>query len=466
MIDLGLMDHHRDDEFGESGSGVHRPSRWLVLFLLVACCATALNAAGPPPAQARLEFAAADVLDTPRLTATALLANVDGPEGPIVTAYALGTGRVRWRYRPPRRVAIVPAGPVVLLVPTACQSVDGFVTTALDATTGETRWTRRGVPVWTVPGAFAAVFKQPVSGCTEATIGFDPSPAAPFVWAGIELETGATRWSVPVPPAASLSAGTDGDGHARWLAVGVHGVITAYDLRGGEVVGVMPAPPEPMLPTIVRLIGAGEHLLVIERGRRALTVSAFAAPDLVQRWRAVIPAERGVTRLELDSFAARSCGPVVCLGSATQTVGIDPATGVERWRVQGRPIRIGPPYALFVRAPELPGRPMFTVYDLRTGTAPAQLPGGELIGRLAGAALLTTPDATGGRLWRVELTSGVVSAVTTLPRQYLDCDAAGRYLACRTGAGALDVWLLPVRCGAECGSDSVVGEGSWTWPRF
>ncbi len=437
-------------------AGSPRPSPWLAGLLVLACCAIGLSGADQPVQQPRLLFSAAEVMDAPQVAGDSIVTYVDGADGPAATAYRADTGAVRWRYKPARRAAIIAAGPVVMLAPASCRTADTFVTEAVDAETGRARWRQRGTPVWLVAPDGAeptmAVFKQPVQTCSEATSGFNPLPTTEFVWAGVDLANGVVRWSRTVSATAGLAAGTDGAGRLQWLAVREEGTITSLDVRTGLVAGTLWLPPASGPPGTTRILGSGGRLLAVERDRGTLSLQAYGAPELIEVWRSVITAPRTGSRLELDGFTARWCGAVICLGPATETVGLDPTLGAELWRLSGRPVRIGPQYALFVQVPVMPGLVLFTLYDLRTGQATLTLPDAELVGRDGDAVLVNTLGSAGDRLWRLDLDSGQLQPVTTLPRHYVECDIGGRYLACRGNDGGMQVWRLASNCPPACGA--------------
>jgi hypothetical protein len=449
-IDLGVLDHVDAIELDPPESSP-RPSSWLAVLLVIAFCAGGLTAAAQPAAQPRLMFAAEGVIDAVRLVDGALFTHSDASDGSAVTAYDLQTGDVRWQQRLTRRPALLPAGPMLLLAPTSCRSVETFVTDGLDGATGEVRWTRRGTPVWMVANSSIVVFKRPTGGCTEATIGFDPSPSTDFTWVGIDVVTGVERWTIAVSSTATLTAGTDGNGRARWLAVRDGPTLRTHNLVTGALAATMTIPSDPAWPGTMRIVGTGDHLMLVRRERSTLTVTAFAALSLNELWESAIPARRGASRLELDSSTARWCGVMLCLGTSAETVGIDPSTGAERWRLPGRPMRAADRYVLFIR--QISGPPEFSVYAAHTGVETIALPGTEIVGRPPGGALLTAVGANGGRLWRLDLGDGTLKEITTLRRRYADCDMAGRYLGCRTPEGSLDVWRLPLACAeTACGA--------------
>jgi len=455
VIDLGLMAHQpgAELEFEPRGSAP-RPSPWLVVFVVLACCAAGLTAAGPPPPLPRLVLSLDRVIEAPRLVGDALIAYVDGDgvTGPAITTFGLSNGVVRWRHRPQRRATVTPAGPVTLLTPGACRSMEEFVTEAVDAGTGDVRWRQPGAPLWLTTDGELAVFKRPVTGCAEATGGFDGLPSVPFVWAGVELGSGAERWSLRVAAGDRLAVGIDDAGRASWLAQVAGATITAYDLRTGAVTGTTDLPAEPPAPAFVRVAGAGDRLLVTERSRAALTVHAYAMPALTKAWRTTVPPPGG-NRLELDSFAVRGCGPVVCIGPATETAGLDAATGRERWRLPGRPLRVGTQYALLIRGRPGSGLPVLTVHNLATGVLRSELPETQLVGRTVGGVLLSIATGDEGRgLWRLDLGTGALQSLTALPRLYIDCESADRHLACRATDGSFSLWRLPARCPPECGA--------------
>jgi hypothetical protein len=150
VIELGVLGHDEDDEF--SPPGRPRPSPWVVVLLILACCTAGVTAATQPAAAARLVFSAADVVDAPQVMGDNLLATVEGATGTQVTSYDLNTGAVRWEYQPPRRMLVQPAGDMVVVAPVSCSLRAPFNTYGLDADTGQRVWEIRGAPLWLVEG--------------------------------------------------------------------------------------------------------------------------------------------------------------------------------------------------------------------------------------------------------------------------------------------------------------------------
>jgi hypothetical protein len=452
VIDLGLVEHEPPASPEPDGRGP-RPSPVLVILLVLAFCVVALTTSAAPPPLPVLVLSTERAIDPPRLVGGALItyAASDGDNPPTITAYALADGRVRWRQRTSRRMRVVPAGPVTLLTPAACLSMEEFTTEALDASGGDPRWKLPGAPVWMVAGGDLVVIRQPVTGCAEATGGFDPLPSAPFVWSGVDVATGVVRWSMRIEAGETLAAGGDDLGQAAWFAIARSDRITTFDLRTGAVVATLDRPGAPPPPAVVRVIGDGDRMLVLERSPSAVAVRSYTAPELTGQWQTTVAPPPGIARLELDTFVARDCGSLICLGPPTETVGLDPVSGQERWRLPGRPLRVGARYGLFIRAAQAARLPMLTVYDLGTGRATRTLPDGLLIGGTEDGVLLNVPGTAGGTLWRLGLTAGDLHLLTPLPRRYVDCDSLDRYLACRATDGSLNVWRLPVRCPPECG---------------
>jgi outer membrane protein assembly factor BamB len=459
VIDLGVLAPADDEtvlEFGPGGSGSRpRPSPWLVVLLVLACCCAGVTGAVEPAPAARLVLAASGVVDAPRFVGDAVLASVGGE----ITSYDLESGAVRWHYDPPRRTQTLATADTVVVAPVSCSARSPFQTYALDAGTGEHRWDLRGSPLWLVDGAPVVVLKQPVRGCSEATLGFDPLPSAPFTWLGVDLITGAVRWEVKIPAGVGLAAGVDPAGLARWLAILDAGTVTTYDLRTGAVAGRYEPPVEDMYAPLYRVLGAGDQLLLARRDQSAIELSAFAALGLLPRWSRSIALPRGI-RQDMGGVAAARCGPVICLGSTGQTVGLDPLTGRERWRLSGRPSRIGPGYALFVRQPRPSEAAVLVVHDLASGAERAALHDTDLVSREWSDPLLNRAGPQ-GRLWRLDLADGRLRAVTVLPGRFSECEASGRYLACRSSDGELRVWKLPVAGAPERG---VAGGGRRSWP--
>jgi hypothetical protein len=474
VIDLGVLAPAGDEtvlELGPSRSGSRpRPSPWLVVLLVLACCCVGVTAAVEPAPAARLVLAASGVVDAPQFVGDAVLASIGGE----ITSYDLESGAVRWQYDPPRRTQTLAADDTVVVAPVSCSSRSPFQTYALSAGTGDRRWDLRGAPLWLVDGAPIVVLKQPVRGCSEATLGFDPLPSAPFTWLGVDLMTGAVRWELKIPAAVGLAAGVDAAGLARWLAILDAGTVTTYDLRTGAVAGRYQPPVRDPYAPLYRVLGAGDQLLLARRDRSTLELSAFDALGLLPRWSSSVPLPGGI-RQDMAGVDANRCGPVICLGPGSQTVGLDPLTGRERWRLPGRPARIGPGYALFVRLPRPSELPVLVVHDLGSGAERTALHDTDLVSRESSDPLLNRAGPE-GRLWRLDLADGRLRAVTVLPGPFSDCEASGRYLACRNSDGELRVWKLPAagvapfgatpagRVGARQVGAGAAGERRRSWP--
>jgi outer membrane protein assembly factor BamB len=439
----------------------------MVVLLILACCTAGVTAAAQPAAAARLVFSAAGVVDSPQVVGDNLLATVEGPGGTQVTSYDLDTGAVRWEFAPPRRMLVQPAGDTVVVAPVSCSLRSSFQTYGVDAASGERRWEIRGAPLWLVEGAPLVVIKQ-TQRCSEATIGFDAMPGTQATWIGLDLATGETRWEIDVPAAVNLAVGVNTGGRASWLAIAEAGVLTTYDLTTGRDVGRYETPAgttRPSLPT--RILGAGDQLLVVTSSRAYVQISAHEIPGLRPLWQNTVPPLRS-NRIDLDGVTARDCGPVLCLGPATETVGLDRGNGTERWRAPGRPLRVGSGYALFMKAPPVAEAPMFVVHDLATGSANAELRDAELLNRTYGDPLMSRAsqeEGEEGRLWQLDLSAGTFNTVTVLPGPFANCDTAGRYLACRDTNGQLSVWRLPADCAPSCaGRPSALGRAPWQKP--
>jgi hypothetical protein len=459
VIELGVLGHDEDHEFGYPGGGRPRPSPWLVVLLLLACCGAGVTAATEPAAAARLVFSTAGVVDAPQVVGDNLLATVEGPEGTRVTSYDLATGAVRWEYQPPRRMLVQPAGEMVVVAPVSCSLRAPFFTYGVDADSGDRRWEIRGAPLWLVEGAPVVVIKQTLR-CSDATIGFDAQPGTKATWIGLDLATGDPRWQIEVPAGVSLAVGVNAGGRASWLAIADAGAITTYDLATGRDVGryetpafQVPAQGATQFPPPARIIGAGDHLLAVTYARSSLEIAAYDVPGLRPRWNTAVTPPRS-NRLDLDGISARVCGSVICVGSAIETIGLTADSGAERWRAPGRPLRVGAGYGLFMKAPPVADESTFVVHDLESGAVGAELRDTDLLNRTYGDPLLRRvgPADQDGRLWRLDLAAGTFNTVTMLPEPFANCDAGGRYLACRDSDGDLRVWRLPVDCSPGCGA--------------
>ena len=195
--------HAVELEIGPADGSRVRPSPWLVVLLVLACCCVGVTAGGQPAPPARLVFAASGVVEPAQVVGDAVLASVGGQ----ITSYDVASGAVRWQYDPPRRTQTLATDDTVVVAPVSCSSRSPFQTLGLDARTGAERWNVRGAPIWLVDGAPIVVMKQPIRGCSEATLGFDPMPSAPFSSSFIASPTSAAASGAPAALAARTGEG-------------------------------------------------------------------------------------------------------------------------------------------------------------------------------------------------------------------------------------------------------------------
>ncbi|MEV4627212.1 PQQ-binding-like beta-propeller repeat protein [Micromonospora sp. NPDC049523] len=306
-----------------------------------------------------------------------------------LSGYDLPGGRRLWRV-PATTAASFAADLVGDLVLVA--EVDSLgrriATTARSARTGQIRWQRpslllvggdsdTGVAISEVRSASGA--GRRIEGTIEA----------------VDLATGRTRWTVPVPSTAvgELVPG----GPDRLLVVHDNGAVNLHDLRTGAVVGEGRLPPADYAPDNPVIVG-GRLILRHPTSGGESAISGYDLTDLGVRW------SRPVQRI---SGGLRECAGLVCLEDWRQVVALDPATGVPLWsggthRGWGRlPWGTGTGARVLLRPS--PDRPLLAVEE------------GEDL-RILGA----------------------------LPPRVSDCRAGDVDLVCRTGSTRLGLWRMSV----------------------
>ncbi|MER7892739.1 hypothetical protein ABTX15_23245 [Micromonospora sp. NPDC094482] len=256
-------------------------------------------------------------------------------------------------------------------------------TTARSARTGEPRW-RRPDRVYAAGGGAVAV--------TEVRSVADPGRRIEGVVHGVDLASGATRWSVPVPSTAVLIAlpGLPG----RVLVLRDDGLARSYDVRDGTVRGVGRLPPADYAPDNPQVIG--EQLVLRHPVPGGDELLGYDLSTLSVRWRAPAPG---------GEVTIRGCQGLLCGADRWDRWALDPVTGERVWT--------------------WPGGAGWRAVPGARGGGPQLLLRGERDGRrdLVAVAGRVAPRVTG-----------------VLPGGTRDCRAVAAALACRDSAGRLTVW--------------------------
>jgi hypothetical protein len=315
--------------------------------ILLACLLLSGSAAGhgrpmfdPPvrvPVQAGSDF---------RLAPDGLY--VTGVHRTDLAAFSVRTGQRRWSVALPPIAGfnITPAGDLVLvLVPGSAMR-----TMALDARTGEVRWSRAGAAIWVSPRTDRAVI------ATDAV--FTDTRATRPLMSVVDLRTGAELVTEPI--------------HLR--RSGELTVVVEIGPDGEQVAGIRIATP-PDEPQWLDFASGQRHALPLAD----TTEGYLLAGDLLVGYGAseMRAYNRAGTRLRWvlpDAREAGStmCGPWLCALMDDDLVAVDPASGTVRWRSPWQFIVGLRERTLAVRfAPEPVG---MAVFDAGTGRVLRELP--------------------------------------------------------------------------------------------
>ncbi|MDG4810110.1 hypothetical protein O7634_25440 [Micromonospora sp. WMMD1120] len=384
LIELG---EDRGAPLDERGPPPQVSRRWWVA-LLVAVCAL-LGGATPTAPLTPLLGPAVPARATV-LGAGPLLLVVDPDTNPpMVSAYDSSAPQ-----RAPRwRVAVAPAagwsaeiaGDLLLLVERD-QIRGSRATIARSARTGQAVW-RRSERVYSAGDTAVAV--------SEVRSAAEPGRRIEGVVHGVDLVTGATRWSVPVPSTAVVRVlpGTPG----RLLLVQDDGLARLLDAHDGAERGRGRLPPADYGPDNPQVVGG--HLVLRHPSGERVALTGYTLAGLTARW--TMPAEPG-------ELTMRPCQGLVCGQDDRSRWALDPGTGARVWTWPA-------------------GARWRTVAGPRTAPEPLLV-----LGTASGdnRTLVATVGRDGPR----------VTAV--LPAGLVDCRRVATGLICRDGTARVAVWPL------------------------
>ncbi|MDG4800873.1 PQQ-binding-like beta-propeller repeat protein [Micromonospora sp. WMMD980] len=280
-----------------------RPTRWWRLapalagcLLLGAAAAPAPQATSGPPLPARATL----------LAAGRLLLVVDPT---TLTGYT-PTGRTTWRVPAPAGAWSAASVGDLVLVTTRDTARQVTGTSAYTADTGQLRW-RRPDRVDVAGAAAVAV--------TEVRSVADPGQRIQGTVRGVDLATGADRWSTPVPSTAVLATSP-----GRIVVVHDSGLARVHDVRHGAAIAETRLPPAGYAPD--NPVVVGDHLVLRHPGPGGTTLSGYDLPSLTPRWQRLLP---------VGETPAPGCPRVLCLVGLADRRALDPGTGAQVWRWPG-----------------------------------------------------------------------------------------------------------------------------------
>jgi outer membrane protein assembly factor BamB len=305
-------------ELGDPGSDATAPAparrrldhhvvmRWAAAAVAVLCAATLTGSAVPGSTVIRprwsVAFSSTSLADATRDTVFVQSINV----GSEVTAYELGSGKVRWSKGLPMPRGRMTAGvPGVVLVPILLEG-----TVALDP--------RTGAEMWRLPGDI-------VSATPETALLTQPDRTLVLA----RMADGSRIWSRPIEGDESWAV--IGPERQRIVAVTPDGRLQVLRLSDGALLSQSHAENGSGVPFRTGLLAESGLLFVNRMETDRAVVTAYDLGTLRQRWRYA----QSATDEIVTGPAARACGVVLCFADGTGTVGLDPGTGTIRWRAAG-----------------------------------------------------------------------------------------------------------------------------------
>lgn len=317
-----------------------RPSRSVLLFIVgLLTLVTVTGSAGATPHLVRALWSAPFDRDddTLTLTPTALYLFHHEAGAPMLKAYDLASGAVRWS---------VPATDIVAQPPVVADGVivlpDGFEryfnqpdlilsrttrTIARDARTGAALWRAAGAPA-------------DVTGRSVLLVDTEPGDVAQV--RDVDLHDGHTLWSRPVPRLSNVVVLGD-----MVVAAATDGSLTVMRSGDGSVsrTGKVPWPDNGWLS-----VAAG-RLMVSNLGPANHQSTVYRPGTLTRLW-------------QIDENLT-DCGPVLCGTDLSGLNGYDPDTGERRWRMAGMTIAWPVGADRVIASSELNGQ--FQLIDPATG---------------------------------------------------------------------------------------------------
>jgi hypothetical protein len=283
-------------------------------------------------------------------------------------------------------------------------------------------------PLWQQPGALVGVSPGgPAVFGSDTVAGFDEDRAVE--WRGVDLATGATRWTVR--KGVGEQAVTDSYlGDPRRLYVLRTGRLTAYDTRDGRPTAEVELPG--MRPASAALWPLGDRLLV----------SSDATGTTIFGTTAGLTASAHTGHSLSDFLSGGMCGEQICAyGQGGRMVGMDPQTLTERWSLGDDAYGIWTGGYLLTFDPGAT-RTRITRSDPATGAVSGQVDGWALV-MGSGPAFHVRHDGPGAAWFGVlDLDPFRVRPLVSAAGVADDCQIAGQALICRRNDATVGVWRL------------------------
>ncbi|WP_433608756.1 PQQ-binding-like beta-propeller repeat protein [Dactylosporangium sp. CA-139114] len=304
----------------------------------------------------------------------------------------------------------------------------------LDSATGAQVWRRIGyVPVGRGCACGVVVAEMYPPGSDPEQEGQQSTPYL----AGIDVHTGAVRWSLVTPPGGRRRVVFGPGERVRVAVFDTGGTLRLYSAETAEVVRTVGLEDHGQVD---ELTISGDRLLVYRSGLGTiLGTTAFDLATGRRLWQRTA---------EPDGENLWWCGRAICARATDgandgPTVVLDPDTGRERWRV-GERTELGGLTDRYMLATPSPPDGHHLVLDAATGRVVRRIDGWEPVGDLAGTRLLVAGrSAAGGSLIaRLDIETGAVTVLARAPGWSAppECFTMEALLACKLDQDRIPVW--------------------------
>jgi outer membrane protein assembly factor BamB len=256
----------------------------------------------------------------------------------------------------------------------------------------------------------------------------------------VDVRTGVTAWTYPVPPGALTRIGWLDwvDGRDRIVTGLRSGRIEVRDARDGRLLAGRDLRP----PVTAREAAAGRPWLVVVEGFILLledepdAVTAYALDGLERRWTARLSRDR-------DWWGSLACGDLLCLQAPDgQTLAVDPETGRIRWqRHWGEVARVGPLLMATGQMGALTATPL-TLVDPATGRSVRELGTWNVASQQTAGDPVLYKQGANGRVWfaKIDTIEADVRLLGIAEDVVGDCRAGRDSVVCRRRDSTIGVW--------------------------
>jgi PQQ-like domain len=461
-IDLGFVDSPSYAAVAEDERAPGLARGWGLLLMLaaVALVTTAVPLPPPPRTVARIQLGIGDYA----LRGSTLYLLESALRSTTVTAVNAADGQERWRYSPAGDMTFTDvhaAGDTVVFSSDACTTGADGATAAVDAATGTELWHRTGAPLdLSGDGPLEVVTEGAWFDRCGAMLGNGRPTTGALTWRGLDRRTGAARWTRTIPRGTVIALDRSPDGSAYAALVDPADRLSVVDLAAGRASAPVAGPvtrSEQWLLATLGLVLFARWAPVAGPAPGAPTRLAVTALDrrtLAPRWVTSVPAGRSPSSDRDDSVQLSTCGPLVCVLTATGTVALDARTGVQRWTAPRAGFTAVPggllaDYTVGAVGTTAPVRltdlalTRVIVHDPMTGRRTAFLDGWRLLGADPARNRLMIGETLADSTVLTWLTPAGLEPFAVVAGRYDNCQISADRLACVTNVD--DLWLLELR---------------------